>query len=134
MKQKKHVPESLPEIPPKPERDVPKTDRERAENEGMTVKPNRDPANLDGLQADKEKATPAAAPTPKTEGVEGEGSYTASRRYREGLERSVKKGDSDKLAEEAKKALEGPEGDALRAAEQSAKQGKTPRARPQPHR
>lgn len=131
MKQKKHTPESLPEIPPKPARDVPKTDRERAENEGMTVKPNRDPANL---HADKAKASAAGAPAPKTEGVEGEGSYTASRRYREGLERSVKKGDSNKLADEAAKALEGPEGDALRAAEQSAKQGKTPRSRPQPHR
>jgi len=132
MKQKKHTPESLPEIPPKPQQDVPKTDRERAENEGMTVKPNRDPANKEGLQSDKTKATPGTAPGSKTDGVEGEGSYAAARRYREGLERSVKKGDSDKLAKEAEKALEGPEGDALRAAEKSAKQGKTPHARQQP--
>jgi hypothetical protein len=53
----------------------------------------------------------------------GEGNYDASRRYREGLERSVEKGDADELAEKAKKALDGPEGEALRKAEERGKQG-----------
>jgi hypothetical protein len=53
----------------------------------------------------------------------GEGNYDASRRYREGLENSVEKGDAEKLAEEARKALEGPEGEELREAEEDAKHG-----------
>jgi len=57
------------------------------------------------------------------EPVSGEGSYEATRRYNDGLEKSVQKGDADKLAEEAKKALEGPEGEALRKAEEQGKQG-----------
>jgi hypothetical protein len=55
--------------------------------------------------------------------VEGEGSYTAAHRYAEGLTRSVQQGDSDQLADEAADALDGPEGNELRQAEQQAKQG-----------
>jgi len=57
--------------------------------------------------------------------VEGEGSYSASRRYREGLEQSVQRGDADKLAEDAAEALDGEEGEELRKAEQQAKEGPT---------
>lgn len=53
----------------------------------------------------------------------GEGNYDASRRYREGLEKSVQKGDAGELAEKARKALEGPEGDELREAEEEGKAG-----------
>jgi hypothetical protein len=53
----------------------------------------------------------------------GEGNYDASRRYREGLEQSVKKGNASELGDKAKKALEGEEGDALRKAEEQAKRG-----------
>jgi hypothetical protein len=60
---------------------------------------------------------------PKTNGVQGEGNYDATRRYNEGLSKSVEKGDSDELAEKAKKALEGPEGEELREAEEIGKQG-----------
>ena len=76
---------------------------ERAEGEGMIAQ------------------KPAEAPT----GVEGEGSYTASRRYDEGVERSVEKGDTEQLAKAAAKALDGPEGAELRRAEQAAKRGQT---------
>ena len=55
----------------------------------------------------------------------GEGNYDASRRYREGLEKSVEKGDANELGEKAKKALEGSEGDALKKAEEQAKRGET---------
>jgi len=51
----------------------------------------------------------------------GEGSYEGTRRYNEGLKRSIEKGDSEALAEQAKRALEGPEGDELRRAEEEAK-------------
>lgn len=53
----------------------------------------------------------------------GEGNYDASRRYREGLEKSVKKGDAEELGEKAKKALEGEEGADLRQAEERGKRG-----------
>lgn len=51
----------------------------------------------------------------------GEGNYDASRRYRQGLEESVKKGDAEQLGEEAKKALEGSEGEELRRADEKGK-------------
>lgn len=57
-------------------------------------------------------------------GVEGEGSYEGTRRYDSGLQKSVQKGNAEKLGKEAEKALEGPEGDELRKAEEAGKQGK----------
>jgi hypothetical protein len=56
----------------------------------------------------------------------GEGNYDATRRYRQGLEESVEKGNAGELAEKAKKALDGSEGDELRRAEEEAKKGKVP--------
>ena len=53
----------------------------------------------------------------------GEGNYDATRRYREGLEKSVQEGKADELGEKAKKALEGDEGDELRRAEELGKKG-----------
>lgn len=56
----------------------------------------------------------------------GEGNYDASRRYREGVEQSVEKGNAGELADKAKKALEGEEGAALRDAERKGKRGEVP--------
>jgi hypothetical protein len=56
----------------------------------------------------------------------GEGNYDASRRYREGLEKSVQQGNSEQLGEEAKKALEGQEGADLRRAEEQGKRADIP--------
>lgn len=61
-----------------------------------------------------EKIDPSIAKAP---GVEGEGSYTATRDYQKGVERTVKSGQVEQKAREAKEALEGPEGDDLRDAE-----------------
>ncbi len=60
---------------------------------------------------------------PKTSGVQGEGNYDATHNYNEGVKKSVEKGNAEELAEKAKKALEGPEGDALRKAEEEGKKG-----------
>ena len=57
----------------------------------------------------------------------GEGNYDASRRYQEGLEKSVEKNDSAELAEKAKRALEGDEGKDLRRAEEQGKKAEIPR-------
>ena len=123
MKPQKHQPRPVTEVPAKPLREVPKTDLERAENEGMTVSPNPDATNIEGVKIGK-----AHTDKPETGGVEGEGSYTAARRYREGVERDVEKGDTEELATQAAEALDGPEGDELRAAEERAKRGQTPQA------
>lgn len=67
------------------------------------------------------------APDPKNPDLQGEGNYDASRRYREGLEKSVEKGDAERLAHEAEEALEGKEGDELREAEEKAKHVAVPK-------
>jgi hypothetical protein len=54
---------------------------------------------------------------PSTERVEGEGSYTATRRYNADLENALRKGHSEELAEKARKALEGPDRKELEQAE-----------------
>lgn len=56
----------------------------------------------------------------------GEGNYDASRRYREGLEKSVQEGKSEELGKEAKTALEGSEGKELRDAEEQGKRAEIP--------
>ena len=55
---------------------------------------------------------------------EGEGNRTADRQYREGVRRHVESGAPEQAAEEAKRALEGAEGDELRKAEEAAKAGR----------
>jgi len=85
-------------------------------------------------QTSKPKGNGAPPPEPKKQdgnaparqaGVEGEGSYSATHRYNEGLKRSMEKGDTEKLAKAAEKALEGPEGEELEAAAEAAKRGQT---------
>ena len=65
-------------------------------------------------------------PDNKDKDLQGEGNYDASRHYREGLEKSVREGKSDELGKKAEKALEGPEGDELRKADEKGKRSETP--------
>lgn len=53
----------------------------------------------------------------------GEGNPDAARRYDQGVEKTVREGHVKELADKAKKALEGPEGDELRRAEERGKKG-----------
>lgn len=53
----------------------------------------------------------------------GEGNYDATRRYRKGVEQSVRQGTAEELAKKAKEALEGDEGAELREAEERGKRG-----------
>jgi hypothetical protein len=55
--------------------------------------------------------------------LEGEGSYSATRRYNEKLKSHVREQDVNKLASDARRALEGPERTTLRKAEKSARKG-----------
>jgi hypothetical protein len=57
----------------------------------------------------------------------GEGNYDASRRYREGLEKSVHEGKSEELGKKAEEALEGPEGAELRRADEQGKRADIPK-------
>ena len=57
----------------------------------------------------------------------GEGNYDASRRYREGVSRSVEEGDAEELAKKAKEALEGEESEELRKAEELGKRAEVVR-------
>ena len=54
---------------------------------------------------------------------EGEGSRTADRQYREGVRRHIESGASEPAAEEAQQALDGPEADELREAEDKGRSG-----------
>jgi len=67
-----------------------------------------------------EPKSPKSAPKDK---VQGEGDYDAARRYDKGAEKFVadRKGQIEKLAEDAEQALEGPEGDELRKSEEIGK-------------
>lgn len=55
--------------------------------------------------------------------LEGEGSYEGTRRYNEGVQKKIEKGEVDTAAEEAKRALESPERHELERAEEAAKTG-----------
>jgi hypothetical protein len=55
--------------------------------------------------------------------LEGEGSYTGTRRYNEHLKEHQKTHDTEELAEQARKALEGDEKAELEEAEQRGKRG-----------
>lgn len=62
-----------------------------------------------------------------TRTVEGEGNYTATRRYNEHVGQHIANNDPEKLAKEAKRALEGDERGELEEAEQRGKRGPSPK-------
>lgn len=69
----------------------------------------------------KAKKKPAKKAKTRSGKLEGEGSYTATRNYDRGTETFIakNKGKISKMAKDAEKALEGPEGKSLRAAERA---------------
>jgi len=73
----------------------------------------------------------AGATQGKPEGVEGEGSYTGTRRYDEHVKKHAQTADTEELGRQAKRALEGDERAELEEAEQRAKRGPMP-PKPQP--
>jgi hypothetical protein len=58
--------------------------------------------------------------------LEGEGSYTATRGYNSKLRRHAREQNVEKLADDARRALEGPERAELESSEKAARKG--PRA------
>ena len=91
--------------------------------EAQTKRSGGERASLSGERAEGEGMIAPEPAVEGVEGVEGEGSYTATHRYDEGVARTVAAGKTEELGNAAAKALDGPEGDELRAAEKAAKQG-----------
>lgn len=58
-----------------------------------------------------------------TQPLEGEGSYSATRRYNQHLGDAIDSGDVEALADAARRALEGPEREELERAEAEGKAG-----------
>jgi hypothetical protein len=81
----------------------------------------------------KQQQTNAGSSEAQPSGVEGEGSYTGTRRYNERLKKHIENEDTEELGEQAKRALEGDERAELEEAEQRAKRGPMP-PRPDPSR
>jgi hypothetical protein len=68
---------------------------------------------------------------PSTQPVEGEGSYTATRRYNQHLGDAIDSGDVEAAADEARRALEGPEREELERAEKQGKSGPKRQTKPE---
>ncbi len=60
---------------------------------------------------------------PKTDHVEGEGSYSGALRYSEQVKKHAQNADTEQLGKDAKRALEGDEKEELEAAERRGKRG-----------
>jgi hypothetical protein len=73
------------------------------------------------LPTEETEARDSLDTLPNPEG--GEGNVEADRRYREGVKKTLENDDVEALAEEAAEALDGPEGDELRKAEERGRHG-----------
>ena len=64
--------------------------------------------------------------------LEGEGSYSATRKYNQHLGEAIDSGDIEAAADEARRAIDGPEGPELRRAEEQGKAGPKVKQTPAP--
>jgi hypothetical protein len=64
--------------------------------------------------------------------LEGEGSYSATRKYNQHLGEAMDSGDIEAAADEARRAIDGPEGPELKRAEQEGKAGPKLKQNPAP--
>jgi len=103
---------------------APQKDRTSQPNGKKADRQSRTGAERPSLAGERAEGEGMLAPDDdQASKLEGEGSYTATRRYDEGVARSVAEGTTEELAKKAAQALDGPEGPELRKAEQAAKQG-----------
>jgi len=115
-KKKRKIAKSIPKKKTKAKRKVAKAARKAAPAKKKAAAKAKAPARKIAKKAAK------TAPKRATKGEFGEGNYKASKRFRKSEEAFVKanKAKIPALGKEAEAALEGPEGDALRAAEAQA--------------
>jgi hypothetical protein len=90
----------------------------KSHSQPQPAQPPRNPTP--GSKDQRSQHTSAAEPG-ENEQVEGEGSYTATHRYNEGVQKHLQTHDVESEAEEAREALEGDEGAELQQAEQRGK-------------
>jgi hypothetical protein len=96
------------------------------------IKPKTNDDDTDSNLEGDESRDAAGSPS---EPNEGEGSRTAARRYDEGAERAASDPKRvEELANKAREALDGPEGQALRKADQEGKLGQTAKGGDVKHR
>jgi hypothetical protein len=84
---------------------------------------NPDTNPRDSLDTLPNAQAPDSAGGERRPDAKGEGNVDADRRYREGVKKTIASGEVEKLAEEASDALDGAEGEELRAAEAKARKG-----------
>jgi hypothetical protein len=97
-------------------------------NTSTDKEPRRPPPPPSSRGRKSRRDEPPGAQQP---GVEGEGSYTATRRYNEGVQEHLANHDVEAEAEEAREALESDERQELEAAEEQGKRGGSRGIRPE---
>jgi|SRR6476620_6049090 len=100
--------------------------------------PAQQPRNPTHSAKNQRSQHTSAGEAGEAEHVEGEGSYTATHRYNEGVREHLQTHDVEGEAEEAREALEGDERAELEQAEQrgrsrAAEQERIPRPKPSKH-
>jgi hypothetical protein len=90
----------------------------KSQSQPQPAQPPRDSSQ--SAKNQRSQRTSAGEPG-ENQQVEGEGSYTATHRYNEGLREHLQTHDVEGEAEEAREALEGDERDELQQAEQRGK-------------
>ena len=92
------------------------TGNHKSQSQPQPAQPPRNPTH--SAKNQRSQHTSAAEQPAENEHVEGEGSYTATHRYNEGVREHLQTHDVESEAEEAREALEGDEGAELQEAEQ----------------
>lgn len=94
--------------------------QDKSHSQPQPAQPRRNPTHSAKNQRSQRSSAEEREPE-ATEQVEGEGSYTATHRYNEGLKEHLRTHDVESEAEEAREALEGDERTELEQAEQRGK-------------
>ena len=96
--------------------------QDKSHSQPQPAQPPRNPTHSAKNQRSQHTSAPQPTAEPDTdEQVEGEGSYTATHRYNEGLREHLRTHDVEGEAEAAREALEGDERTELEQAEQRGK-------------
>jgi hypothetical protein len=75
------------------------------------------------MNAEEQAMQDDSKKTPKSNGVEGEGSYSGTREYNKRTADFIEKGKVDKAAQDAKRAMDSGEAADLKTAEEKGKAG-----------
>lgn len=99
---------------------MPNQPQSQGQDQSKNVEPTGLKSNANPY-GEKPNAVPGGQKAEGSQENEGEGSRSAARNYDRGVEQTVKGGHVEESAKKAEAALDGAEGDELRAAEKKAK-------------